>query len=109
MSIVKRTENGKIKFDWGVIATMVACSLLGGLTAAPGVYYGIKYDQQQDRYRIEQTEKKVSLLEIAVKTIELKDAADSRDFSHACETLNEIKRAVDDIRKDQQRLQKKER
>lgn len=109
MSIVQRNGDGRLKFDWSAILTMILSAVLGGIISAPGVYYGIKYDLRQQDYRTTNVEKKVEYLEGTVNNLRLKDATDSANFANACLALNEIKRAVDEIRGNQIRLQKKER
>lgn len=109
MSLIKRSCDGKFKMDWGAVLTMIISAILGGVISAPGVYYGIKYDLRQQDYRTTKVETRVEYLDNTVNNLRLKDAADSANFANACLTLNEIKKAVDDIRKEQIRRERKER
>jgi hypothetical protein len=109
MSLIKRSGDGRVKVDWGAALMMIISAILGGVISAPGVYYGIKYDLRQQDYRTTNVEKKVDYLDNTVNNLRLKDAADSANFANACLTLNEIKKAVDDIRKEQIRRERKER
>ena len=38
MSIVQRNGDGRLKFDWSAILTMILSAVLGGIISAPGVY-----------------------------------------------------------------------
>lgn len=107
MSIVRRNGEGKLKPDWSVIVTLFLF-LVGGGTSSLGAYYAIKADLQHQGYRLSVVEHTTAALTASVATIQLKDAGDSVAFSAACNTLNDIKAQVDEIRTNQKRLQRKE-
>lgn len=97
MGIVKRNGDGKLKPDWSVIITLVLF-LIGGGVSSLGAYYAIKYDLQQQDYRLKAVESRTTELSASVASIQLKDATDSEAFKNACTTLNELKQLLRDRR-----------
>jgi len=106
MSIVTKNGDGKYKVDWAGMVIFVTTSMLTGLIAVLGAYYGFQGKIEKNTYRIDLVEKITGSLVTKVGAMELKDAADSANFANACQILGEIKAQVNAIRDDQKRRYK---